>query len=393
MLKRGTNNTTKNKKKESLFNKIVAWIHLWPSLISAVVLIIVCLTGVIVTYTDEILLMSAGEAKYVKDIGASKLSPQQILAKYKEVYPEDRKPGYIVSYKDPKRSTRINVFSPKKGLQLVYMDPYNGKILKIDRTIFFFYTVSHLHAALLMGKTGGWIVGIATIIFLIELITGLILWFPPNWKKHNRDASFKIKWKAKFKRLNYDLHNVIGFYALIISIILTVTGLLIAFRPLQELTLKMFGTSSKAHEWEENIENIKIGADHWKNYADIEKDIFNRYPERNDIQIATFDLSDSSSYYIMRVAKSIGAKSAEKVTKLYVDRLTGKEIPVPKFVTTHNKIEDVYWNLHLGKWMGQTGKFVTFVGGLVATSLPITGFLIWWGRRKKKKKTAPLQYK
>ncbi|WP_373285061.1 hypothetical protein [Parapedobacter defluvii] len=36
--------------------------------------------------------------------------------------------------------------------------------------------------------------------------------------------------------------------------------------------------------------------------------------------------------------------------------------------------------------MGQWGKFFTFVGGLIATSLPITGFYIWWGRRRKHKK-------
>jgi uncharacterized iron-regulated membrane protein len=28
------------------------------------------------------------------------------------------------------------------------------------------------------------------------------------------------------------------------------------------------------------------------------------------------------------------------------------------------------------------------LAGVIATSLPITGFLIWWGRRKKKKKVS-----
>src|SRR5690606_22484114 len=124
-----------------------------------------------------------------------------------------------------------------------------------DPTIHFFYVTAHLHSQLLLHEPGFWIVAVATIIFLIELITGLILWWPAKWNKHNRDASFKIKWKAKFKRLNYDLHNVMGFYALAICLILTVTGLIIAFEPVQNLTLKIFGTNSEAHEWEHKLED------------------------------------------------------------------------------------------------------------------------------------------
>ena len=41
---------------------------------------------------------------------------------------------------------------------------------------------------------------------------------------------FKIRWTAKFKRLNYDLHNVLGFYALFIGIILGLTGMVFAMK-------------------------------------------------------------------------------------------------------------------------------------------------------------------
>jgi uncharacterized iron-regulated membrane protein len=41
--------------------------------------------------------------------------------------------------------------------------------------------------------------------------------------------------------------------------------------------------------------------------------------------------------------------------------------------------------LHTGEIFGQFTKFLWFVGCLVATSLPITGTLIWWNKRKKKK--------
>jgi uncharacterized iron-regulated membrane protein len=40
--------------------------------------------------------------------------------------------------------------------------------------------------------------------------------------------------------------------------------------------------------------------------------------------------------------------------------------------------------LHTGEMFGQVTKFIWFLACLVATSLPITGTLIWWNKRVKK---------
>jgi uncharacterized iron-regulated membrane protein len=42
-------------------------------------------------------------------------------------------------------------------------------------------------------------------------------------------------------------------------------------------------------------------------------------------------------------------------------------------------------SLHTGEIFGQATKFIWFLACLVATSLPITGTLIWWNRRTTKK--------
>ncbi|WP_425571122.1 PepSY domain-containing protein [Olivibacter ginsenosidimutans] len=58
----------KGSKNKSWFTKTIAWLHLWPSLASALVLIFVCLTGTIVVYNDEVIALSAGQAKYVRQV-------------------------------------------------------------------------------------------------------------------------------------------------------------------------------------------------------------------------------------------------------------------------------------------------------------------------------------
>jgi uncharacterized iron-regulated membrane protein len=70
------------------------------------------------------------------------------------------------------------------------------------------------------------------------------------------------------------------------------------------------------------------------------------------------------------------------------DKYNGQHIEVERPFVLHEKVENYVWQLHMGQWWGQLGKLSTFLAGVIATSLPITGFLIWWGRRKKKKKVS-----
>jgi hypothetical protein len=140
---------------------------------------------------------------------------------------------------------RARVFDGKtKKLAHLYIDPYTAEVLKMDTTIYFFISPHICIPACWQGKVGGWIVAISTVIFLISSLTGLILWWPNRWNRTTRQASFTIKWKARFKRLNYDLHNVYGFYSLILCVVLSATGLIIFFHPLGDLTVKLAGGST-----------------------------------------------------------------------------------------------------------------------------------------------------
>ena len=42
----------------------------------------------------------------------------------------------------------------------------------------------------------------------------------------------------------------------------------------------------------------------------------------------------------------------------------------------------------MGFWGGITTKISTFVFGIVGCSLPIIGFMIWWGRRRNPQKNS-----
>ncbi|TYQ00057.1 putative iron-regulated membrane protein [Tenacibaculum adriaticum] len=369
------------KKGKSKFQKIVSWIHLWPSLIAGIIVLFVCLTGTIIVYTDEIMDLTAGDALYV-EAKSEKISHEKIFEVINNLNP-NYKLSEIVFYKDPNRSFRLRVFDLKeKDLMMIYMDPYTGNILKTDHTIYFFYITAHLHAQLLAGSFGGWLVIISTIIFLIGCITGLILWWPKKWNKNTRNASFTIKWKAKFKRLNYDLHNVLGFYTLPTSIILSITGLLIFFHPLMDFTVKISGGDDLG------IQDILPKADSTKVSKDLVayayKTLEEEYPKKKAVNSWVFRLDKLGAFTIN--SGKPGLKSMENVDYTIYDRYTGEKIIPSTGQITHEKVENMVWQLHMGQWWGQIGKFITFLTGIIATSLSVTGFLIWWGKRKKKNK-------
>jgi uncharacterized iron-regulated membrane protein len=114
----------------------------------------------------------------------------------------DKPINNIVTYRDPKRSwefmvykdndSAITIFGSVVYFQSVFLDPHTGKVTGARNYKYdFFNVVKYIHWSLL-------------------LLTGLILWWPKKWTKKNRDISFKIQWKASFRRVNYDLHNVPG---------------------------------------------------------------------------------------------------------------------------------------------------------------------------------------
>lgn len=374
--------TYRKKKKGSTINNIIAWLHLWPSIVSGVVLVFVCLTGTIIVYGDEIMDLTAGDAKYVTPANTPKITIDQINSNLKKAYP-----GYSVSeyvfFKDPARSIRLRAFCRKPlMLSMIYMNPYTGEILKKDNSVYFFFTTAHLHAELLAGETGHWIVAISTIIFVISCITGLVLWWPKKWNRTSRLASFTIKWKARFKRLNYDLHNVYGFYSLLICLVLGLTGLMISFPGFMKFTTKSTGAGyANIKEAIPPIDSTRPS----KDAVTFAYKVLSDNPSKKSVSVWNFDQQKMGAFLF--TSGNVGLKSIEKADITIYDRYTGEKINIDKKYLRYEKAENNIWQLHMGQWWGWVGKLSTFLAGLVATSLPITGFLIWWGKKNKKQKT------
>jgi uncharacterized iron-regulated membrane protein len=76
----------------------------------------------------------------------------------------------------------------------------------------------------------------------------------------------------------------------------------------------------------------------------------------------------------------------------YFDQYTLQEMPVThtfgrfEEASIADKISRMNYDIHTGEVLGLPGKILAFLASLIAASLPITGFYIWWGKKHKRKR-------
>lgn len=349
--------------------KIIHKLHLWLALPSAVVLFVVCITGSIFTYADEIMDLMHRPYSEVT-IGASKQPVESILKIVRKRYPDD-KIASMVAYTDKSKSYKILLYSEKNGLRNVFVDPYTGRLLGESRSHQFFYVVAHLHSELLLGETGVWIVKIATVIFLILIITGMLLWRPKRLTLKNWKHFFTLNHKLKFKRIMYDHHRVLGMYASGILLLLALTGTIMAFKPLEKSLVEALGGGKS------EIKN------RWA-AADVKAPILNiieKYRVVPGVEAMRIGLASrqENGIYKIAVGKEIGILTYLGAVH-FVDKVSGEELTDQKGVV-NSEVENVLMSLHSGKWLGWFGELLTFLAGIIGAYLIVTGIIIWWGRR------------
>ncbi len=365
----------------TILKKINAWLHLWLGLASGIVVVIVGLTGCILVFESEIEDMSLPHL-HAERSGKTEMLPPSVLWKVVKTALPDKK-IYSVWYHGANHTAHFSLDSDSS----VYINPYNGKIVAmIDHEDFFHFILDGHVGLWIEGKVGTTIVSSATLIFFILLLTGMVLWWPKKWNKSGRDKSFKIKWKAKFKRINYDLHNVLGFYSLIIALILSITGLIMGFawfnkgfywltsggkqpspyvRAYTDTTtinaVADFKNVDKA--WRKGVQDIGV----------YEKEaIIVSFPKKGSDPISLcVDMYNGSWRYVYLDQHSL----KELPSDVQIDRLG-----VAQWLRRTN------YALHVGAIGGLTTKILYFLASLICTSLPITGFYVWWGKRGKEKK-------
>lgn len=389
---------------KSKLKKITGWLHLWLGLISGVVVLIVSLTGCIYVFDEEIFDQIHKDLVYVEKTGPARpvsellANAQKAVGNAKElssvkISADNR--SYVFSGFKINDRKKINLwyFSQFEYLDQVYVNQYTGKVLGIiDMRYEFFNVVEQLHRQLLLVKPiGSPLVGAFVLIYLVMLISGFILWLPKHYKQLKKRLA--IKWDAKWKRVNYDLHNTLGFYVLPLAIFLAITGLVWSFKWWETGIYRLLGDKGKSgftrelpHINTADTTLNKIDLIHYSLRKQLKKDW-------SHIQMGLPSETNKVSMSFVQIKSNRDAWRG--VSYYFYDGRTGKLIDV---LPHHQKTLGMKWRnsnleLHTGRLYGLTSQLLAFFASLISASLPVSGFLIWWGKKKKKtKRTASSKY-
>lgn len=376
------------KAKKYNLRKFINDIHLWLGIGSGIILFIICLTGTVLTFEKEIKDIFSEEATVspkAKKLAIEELS--KILSSEGEVMrvsinPSVEKP-YEFSVKTNKEDRRGTLF---------FVNQYTGEYSKQIKTSLdgFFMTMFKMHRWLLFDiSIGRPIVGISTIIFFILSISGIVLWFPKKqlkklkWK--HLKPGFKIAWRAKWKRINHDLHVTLGFYSAIFLIIMSLTGLFWSFEWYRDagsavLGTEVFGGRGGGPRINSNADLDSVKVD----FEAILKIVECELPFEGTILLQI----PADEKEIFSVRKYHDQDFLQTATdELKIDRdgtIISKELfsEKPFNVQLASSIKAI----HLGSIFGWFSKTIYFISCMIATSLPITGVIIWLNKLKKKPK-------
>lgn len=362
------------------FKKKIRFIHKWLGLISGLIVFIVSITGCIFCFHDEIKDITRKEWRLVEPQNKPFILPSVLLSKAKEILPSYK--SAMVSYYGRDRSATVYAYSDIGSLYL-YFDPYTGKHLKIENPeTDFFIIVEYIHLYLLLPDyIGKHIIGGATIIFIFLLITGIIQWWPK--RKHDIKRSFSVKWSAKWRRVNYDWHNTSGFYISIITVIIAITGLTFTYEWVGDGVYKTFNFGGdKALETKmPTIDATKFKA--------------NKMIAIDRAFIQTMKLQPKAEMFYVTTPQQKGdiintgayphTLRYDHQSNYYFHPQDGKLIESQPYdkKTLGLQVVEMNYGIHTGQILDLPGKIIAFAASLIAAALPVTGFVIWYGRRKK----------
>ncbi len=358
--------------------------HLWLGLISGLVVFIIAITGCLYAFQEEIQ-NATQEYRFVKEEKADFLLPTQLEKIAHTALPNRQL--HSIKYNTKEQAAEAIFFHYQPTYYyIIYLNPYNGKVLQVQNMDdgFFRWVLNGHFYLWLPPSIGQPVVAVFTLIFLVMLITGIILWYPKNKNALKQRLWFRWKNTTTTKRKNYDLHSIIGFYTSLFALVFVITGLVWGFQWWAKGWHKILGGKISL-QYKEMVSS-KNSNEKITNPTDvIYLKIKSETPDAKSIEVHPPE-TDSSSITV-NTNTEIG--TYWKIDYRYFDQYSLKELKVDNIYGRFDKpifadkIMRMNYDIHTGAVLGLPGKIFAFLISLLIASLPVTGVMIWLKRKKK----------
>jgi uncharacterized iron-regulated membrane protein len=192
-----------------MIRKVLFQVHLWTGIGLGLYIVVISLTGSLLVFRVEYYnYFRPGTTVTVRS--TDRLTDDAIRTAAQQRYPGMK--VVSVQLRRRQRNAPAEVDLEGNGVRVRRLfDPYTGDDLgeAEPRATKFFEQVVDFHDNLLGGRTGRTVNGLGGLFLAITCLTGLWVWWPGlrNWRR-----GLMIRWTSNWKRFNWDLHSVIGFW-------------------------------------------------------------------------------------------------------------------------------------------------------------------------------------
>lgn len=372
-------------------------VHLWLSIPLGLLISLICLSGAALVFEKEITEFFNRDLYYVDRVEGKAWSMDRLANKVAESLPDSVSVTGITAFSDPRKTWQVSLSQPHRAS--IYIDPYTGEIKGRYERSAFFTTMFKLHRWLLDSRPAGdgvflgkQIVGITTLVFVIILLSGLVVWIPRRRQALKNRLSINVR--KGWRRAWYDLHVAGGFYATALLLVIALTGLTWSFPWYRSAFYTLFGVRTEqsaprgagekangpASEETNRRNGRKREAEaknpflHWQRVYDS---LAQANPGYRQIMVA----SGSANVYFDRFGNQRGsdrysfnpADGAITGEKLYKDQ------------DSAGTIRGWIYSVHVGSWGGLFTRILSFLASFVGGLLPLTGYYLWIKKLSKKR--------
>ena len=400
--------------------KIFRKIHLWLSVPFGLIITLVCFSGAMLVFENEVNEWFRRDLYYVETVKESPLPMDKLLEKVATTLPDSVSVTGVSISSDPGRAYQVSLSKPRRAS--LYVDQYTGEVKgKSERSGFFMF-MFRMHRWLLDSMNPGnegifWgkmIVGVSTLLLVFVLISGIVIWWPRTRKALKN--SLKITATKGWRRFWYDLHVAGGMYALIFLLAMALTGLTWSFPWYRTAFYKVFGVevqqrAAQGHEQKSDAQkrDTKLAAHREKkregnevrkcerggrpenNHSDMYsvtspfvywQEIYDKLrrqnPEYKQISISSGTASVSFNRF--------GNQRASDRYSFNTDNGEFTETSLYQHQDKSGKIRGWIYSVHVGNWGGMFTRILTFIAALLGAALPLTGYYLWIKRLIKVRK-------
>lgn len=360
----------KRRSGESIFKLLIGYIHLWFGLIVTIPVIFIAFTGMVYMFKSEVVALVDYDLATTNNSGSDAsllVVSENFFDKYgieasQISIPESSNKNYVVT--TGHKSGKVTYFDRKTG---EFVGEGSQKIRS------FFTTFFRLHRWLNLRESGGGdVVDISTVIFLIILISGLVMFFPLSAVKVKNPLSLKIKGGGA--AINRKLHITYGFYFTAILLLIGVTGLYYGYPQVRSAISNSFDDDNGVAPTlvSENYNSLDTVLDITNNNLD--------YPSDIDIYIMDRDLQR----VLVRKSNSENLIGAELPESIEFSGKVGYKVVTFDSMSSADKVKRLIYPIHSGSILGSVSKLIYLIVMLFLIYLPISGVIIWFKRVRRK---------